>query len=252
MAFDLTGRVALVTGASRGLGWSAAQALARHGATVVLNARSRAALEAKAGELTAAGLRAQARPFDATASETAGEAVAAIACDHGRLDILINNAGIIHRQALPEHGDADWRRVIELNLTAPFVLAREASKPMVAAAWGRIVNIGTVFGLIARANIPGYVAAKHGLAGLTKALAVELAPRGVTVNTLAPGFFATEFNANLKADPEFDAMVRGRTPVGRWGAPEELGHAVVFLASEEAAYVTGAVLAIDGGMTAAF
>ena len=252
MAFDLTGRVALVTGASRGLCWSAARALAAQGATVVLNARGRAALEEKAGELGAAGHRAETRAFDATDGAAAADAVAAIAAEHGRLDILVNNAGIIHRAALPTHEDDDFRRVIELNLTACFTLAREASIPMVAAGWGRIVNIGSVFGLIARSNIPGYVAAKHGLSGLSKALAVELAAHGVTVNTLAPGFFATEFNANLKADPEFDAMVRGRTPLGRWGMPEELGHAVVFLASEEAAYVTGAVLAIDGGMTAAF
>ncbi|HZD25480.1 MAG TPA: 3-oxoacyl-ACP reductase FabG [Alphaproteobacteria bacterium] len=249
--FRLEGRVALVTGASRGLGWAIARAFAEQGATVALNSRSAADCESRAGELQEAGLAGEPCAFDVANLAAGKRAVAELAERHGRLDILVNNAGIIHRQALPDFADADWQRVIDVNLTAAFVLAREASRPMLQQGWGRIINIASIMALVARPTIPAYISSKHGLAGLTKALAVELGPQGVTVNAINPGYFATELNEPLMADAEFDAMVKSRTPVGRWGDPDELAGAAVYLASTSGGYVNGAMLTVDGGMTAA-
>lgn len=246
--FSLTGRVALVTGSSRGLGWAIAKGLAEHGAVVVLNGRERATVEARAAEL---GGEADVAAFDAADPAACERAVAGIVERRGRLDILVNNAGITHRQSTAEFPTEQWRRVMDVNLTAPFVLSREAVKDMLTRRWGRIVNIASVLSLVARPTIPPYVASKHGLIGLTRALAVEFGPQGITANAIAPGYFLTEFNTPLKANPEFDRMVTTRTPTGRWGDPDELVGAAVFLASDAAAYVNGATLTVDGGMTAA-
>ena len=246
--FSLAGRVALVTGSSRGLGWAVARGFAEHGATVVLNGRDRAALEPRAAEL---GGESDVAAFDVADPEACERAVAGIVERRGRLDILVNNAGITHRQPTAEFPTERWRRVMDVNLTAPFVLAREAAKDMQRRRWGRIVNIASVLSLVARPTIPPYVASKHGLIGLTRAFAVEFGPQGITSNAIAPGYFLTEFNTPLKANPEFDRMVTTRTPAGRWGDPDELVGAAVFLASDAAAYVNGATLTVDGGMTAA-
>jgi gluconate 5-dehydrogenase len=172
--FSLTGRVALVTGASRGLGWAMAEAMARHGATVLLNARGHVALEGRAAELHAAGLKAEAAPFDVADPSAVTRAVAGIVARHGRLDILVNNAGIQHRVPLTEWQDEDWERVIATNLTACFRLAREAARPMLAQRSGRIIMVGSAVATLARPTIHGYVAAKGGLQALTRSLAAEL------------------------------------------------------------------------------
>ncbi len=245
--FSLAGRVALVTGSTRGLGWAMAQALAAAGAFVCVNGRD----EALARE-RAAALRGEAHAGDVTDEATAQSIVDAVIARHGRLDILVNNAGSIWRGALDAHDSAEWHRVMDLNLNAAFLLSRRAVREMASRGHGRIVNIGSVFSSIARAGAPSYVTSKHALVGLTRALAVEYARRGVTCNLIGPGYIATELNASLRADPAFSERVVRRTPAGRWGEPQDLAGAVVFLASDAAAYVNGVVLNVDGGMVAAF
>ena len=247
--FSLEGRVALVTGASRGLGWAMAAALAEARATLILCGRKEATLDERVQRLRTSGARAGAVVFDVADRAVAGEVVEAVMGEHGRLDILINNAGITHRAPLEDFADEDWDRVVTTNLSSCFSLSREAARPMTAQGWGRIINTASIMGPQARPTIPAYVAAKGGLTALTRALAVELGPKGVTCNAIAPGFFTTELTEPLAADPEFDAFVRARTPLGRWGKPEELAGAAVFLASEAGAYVNGHVLVIDGGMS---
>ncbi len=168
---------------------------------------------------------------------------------HGRLDILVNNAGIQHRRPLIEWEDEDFERVIATNLTACFRLARDAARLMLPNKFGRIINTGSVAAILGRPTIHGYVAAKAGLHGLTRSMAAEMGRHGITINAIAPGYFATELNTALLEDKAFTPGSKQRTPAGRWAKPEELGGAVVFLASDAAAYVNGHVLAVDGGLS---
>ncbi len=247
-SFDLTGRLALVTGSSRGLGWGVAQGLAAAGARVLLHGRDTALLAERAAALPgAAGVLA----FDVSDADAMRDAFARITAEHGRLDILVNNAGVIPRKPLLETTDADWSTVIDSNLSAYFRMSREAARLMVPARSGRIIMISSILGIVARPTLPGYITAKAGLHGLVRALAIELAPHGVTVNAIAPGFVPTDATDVLYQDPKFKDWIAGRTPMGRWGDPAEIAGPAVFLASAAASYVTGQVLVADGGLTAA-
>lgn len=248
--FDLTGKVALVTGASRGLGWGMAQSLAKAGATVVLNARDPAALEGRLGELKAMGLKGEVAAFDVSDEPAAVAAVAGIARRHGRLDIAALNAGIQHRKPITEFETADFRRVLETNLTAVWVLARECARIMIPAKRGRIIMTGSISAFAARPTISAYIASKGAVHAFTRELAIELAPHNITVNSIAPGYFATEMNTALIENKEFNDWVCKRTPAGRWGRVDEIGPPCVFLASDEASYVNGHVLTVDGAFTA--
>lgn len=249
--FRLDGKIALITGSTRGLGWAMAQAMTAAGAHVVVNGRDDDVVMSKSGELTLGGARASGLAFDVADLDAAAAAIDTIVGRHGRIDILVNNAGINARAPIDEFDLDDWARVIRVNLDAPFVLSRAAAVHMTAAGAGRIINTASIMGTVARPTIPAYVASKGGIDALTKALAVELAPHGITVNAIGPGYVATEMNTALVDDPDFNAMVCSRTPVGRWGDPAEIAAAAVFLASDEASYITGQKLIVDGGMTTA-
>jgi len=249
--FSLQGRVALVTGSSRGLGWAMAEALAGAGAHVVLNGRDQATLAARAATLQGRGFQASIARFDVRDTHCAIIAMGDIARTLGRLDILVNNAGIIRRQPLTETTDAEWDAVLQLDLTAAFRLSREAARLMLPRRWGRIINIASVMGAIARPTIASYVTAKAGLAGLTRALAVELGPQGINVNCIGPGYYPSEANETLRSDPEFYRRIAERSPLGRWGDPAELGGAVIYFASPASSFCNGQFLMIDGGMTIA-
>jgi gluconate 5-dehydrogenase len=249
--FSLEGRVALVTGASRGLGFGMAQGLARCGARVILNGRDPGTLEARMDEIEAQGGKVAIAPFDVADRQAAEAAIEDIEGRFGALDILINNAAFGIPRDLFETTDEDWRRVMDVALDSCFRLSRRAAAGMVRRGWGRIVMISSVNARISRGTNTAYVAAKSGLEGLTRGLAVELGAKGVTVNCIAPGYMETELNAGFRAKAENYAWIAGRTPARRWGRADELTGAAVFLASEEASYVNGHVLVVDGGMAAA-
>ncbi|MET8138939.1 SDR family oxidoreductase [Sphaerisporangium sp. NPDC005288] len=246
--FSLEGRTALVTGSRTGIGRAIAAGLARAGADVVLHGH-RDDLDEVEAEVRKAGREAWRWVLDLSDVARLPEAAEELAARH-RVDILVNNAGIIRRAPAVEHDYADWRAVLDVNLDAVFLLSRALGVPMLERGQGKIIMIASMLSFQGGINAAGYAAAKHGVAGLTRSLACEWAPRGVQVNAIAPGYIVTGNTRALRADPDREPAIRARIPAGRWGAPEDLAGAAVFLASAASDYVNGHILAVDGGWLA--
>ncbi len=250
-AFRLDGRVALVTGAARGLGQVMAVGLTEAGADIAL--LDLIDPTETQGRIEAVGRRAVPllRDLEGLTPERAGDIVAECTAALGGLDILINNAGILRRAPALEVSEEDWRAVIDIDLSATFFLSQAMARALVAAgSGGKIINVASMLSFQGGVMVPAYAAAKSGLAGLTRALANEWAPLGINVNAIAPGYLATEVTAGIRADPARAGSILARIPAGRWGDPTDLQGAVVFLASDAAAYLHGAILPIDGGWLA--
>ncbi|MCA9283975.1 MAG: 3-oxoacyl-[acyl-carrier-protein] reductase [Phycisphaerales bacterium] len=240
-------RVAIVTGASRGIGKEIAARLATDGCHVVLTARSPEALEAVRGAIAAAGGSAETRVVDMTDGEAVTAAVEEVASTHGRLDILVNNAGMTRDGLFLRMSDDDFDSVLTVNLRSVFVACRAAARPMMRGKWGRIINIGSVSGLMGNPGQANYATAKAGLIGLTKTIARELGSKGITANVVAPGFIETDMTASLPQELK-DEVIKG-LPLRRFGRSEEIAHVVSFLASDLAGYLTAQVLVVDGGLS---
>ncbi len=249
--FDLSGRTALVTGSSSGLGLAIAEGLAEAGAAVVLNGREARKVETERTRLAARGFTVHGATFDVTDEAAVEESFRGLDSDSVAVDILVNNAGIQFRKPIVDLETADWRRVIETNLTSAFVVGRTAARRMIARGrGGKIINIGSLTSEVARATVAPYTAAKGGIKMLTRSMAAEWAVHNIQSNAIGPGYMATEMNRALMDDPKFDAWVKQRTPSRRWGLPRDLAGAAVFLASPASDYVNGQIIYVDGGMLA--
>jgi gluconate 5-dehydrogenase len=247
--FSLAGKVALVTGAGRGLGFEIAKAMAGAGAHVVVNGRDKARLALAVAAITDDGGSASAAACDVADADALRAALSLIEGRYGHLDIVVGNVGQRDRRRLAECGDDDIRTLIDVDLVASLILAREAARLMLPRGAGRLIFVTSIVSGRSSGRDATYAAAKAGLAGMMHALAVEYGPQGITVNGISPGFFATETNAGLSEDPARSAFFEQRTPLRRWGKPEEIGGAAVFLASAAASFVNGHILVIDGGTT---
>jgi gluconate 5-dehydrogenase len=251
--FDLTGRVALITGSSQGIGFALARGLAQAGAAVVLNGRDEKKLATAAAALrtNVPGARVLSAAFDVTDSTAIAREVNRIETEFGAINILINNAGIQRRAPLTEMTEAQWREVLDTNLTSTFLVARAIAPRMITRGEGKIINTCSVMSEVSRPTIGNYSAAKGGLKMLTRAMAVEWAKHGLQCNGLGPGYIVTELNRALVENVDFNKWICSRTPAGRWGQPEELVGAAVFLASPASDFVNGQILYVDGGLLAA-
>jgi 3-oxoacyl-[acyl-carrier protein] reductase len=243
---NLAGRVALVTGASQGIGHACAIHLARHGASVAVGARNEQKLEELVAEVTTAGGKAAAFPMDVSDEEQIKSAIKAAILQFGKIDILVNNAGITRDQLVMRMKRSDWDAVLNTNLTSAYLCVQQVIPGMLKQRWGRIINITSIFGQMGQAGQANYAASKAGLIGLTMAIAREVASRNITSNAVAPGFIETSMTAVLSEELKQAAVKQ--IPLGRVGAAEDVAHAVGFLASEEASYITGHVLNVNGGM----
>ncbi len=249
-ALDLTDRIVLVTGSSRGLGFGLARSLAESGATVVLNARREDRLAEAARRLRDEGHRIHQFAFDVCDEAAVVAAIQSIEDGIGPIEVLVNNAGIQQRGPFLDFAVDDFRRLVEANLVSAFIVAKSAGARMAARGHGKIINICSVQAELGRATIAPYSATKGGLRMLTRGMCAELGPLGIQVNAIAPGYFATDLTAALVDDAEFSAWLVKRTPAGRWGTAEDLGGAVVLFASAASDFINGQILFVDGGLTA--
>jgi gluconate 5-dehydrogenase len=248
--FSLSGKRALVTGSSQGIGFALARGLAEAGATVVLNGRDAAKLEQGAQTLLAAGANVQVLPFDVTDHNAVQAAVDGFEADRGRIDILINNAGLQHRAPLEDFPADAFERLLQTNVASVFHVGQAVARHMIGRGAGKIINIASVQTALARPGIAPYTATKGAVGNLTKGMATDWAKHGLQCNAIAPGYFDTPLNAALVADPQFSNWLKHRTPAGRWGRVEELVGAAVFLSSAASSFVNGHTLYVDGGITA--
>lgn len=246
--FDLSGKTALITGSSRGLGNAIALGLAGAGARVILNGVNVERLEAAADELREQGCDVLTANFDVTDEAAILSAFNTFDTQQVAVDILVNNAGIQYRKPMLELATEDWQRVIDTNLTSAFVVGREAAKRMVSRGEGKIINIGSLTSELARATVSPYTVAKGGIKMLTKAMAAEWGEKGIQANGIGPGYMLTDMNEPLINNPEFDAWVKARTPARRWGKPEELAGTAIYLSSAASNYINGQMIYADGGM----
>jgi gluconate 5-dehydrogenase len=246
--FDLTGRTALITGSTRGIGRALAQGLAQAGAKVVLNGRQQVDVDAQIKVFQQLGFDIDGVAFDVTDEKSVEAAFESLNARGIHVDILINNAGIQHRQPMVELALADWHRVINTNLTAAFLVGKAAAKRMIAKqTGGKIINIGSLTSEAARATVAPYTVAKGGIKMLSRAMAAEWAQFNIQANTIGPGYIQTDMNTDLVNNPTFDAWVKSSNPAQRWGKPEELIGTAVYLASSASNYVNGQIIYVDGG-----
>ena len=248
--FSLSGRTALITGGSRGIGLAIAQGLAAAGAGVVLNGRDEAALAAAAEWLRDGGATVTVAPFDVTEPEQIDSALARLAEAGLAIDILVNNAGIQRRAPLHEFSDADWHELMRTNLDSVYFVGKAVARQMIARGAGKIINIASVQAELARPTIAPYTASKGAVRNLTRGMCADWARYNIQINAIAPGYFDTPMNQALVKDPAFDAWLRGRTPSGRWGRLEDLHGVAVMLASRASDYINGQTIFVDGGMVA--
>jgi gluconate 5-dehydrogenase len=248
--FDLAGRIALVTGSAQGLGNAIARGLGEAGALVVLNDVDGERLDAAVAALLADGIEARAAVFDVTDREAIDAAVETVEAGIGPIEILVNNAGINHRQPLEDLPEAAWDRLMDINVKGVFLVGQSVAKRMLPRGHGKIINISSVNAVVGRPSIGAYTTAKGAVTNLTKAMATEWAGRGIQVNAIGPGYFLTRMAAPLVDDPVFVEWLMGRVPVGRWGDPRELVGTAVFLASDASSFVNGQTIYVDGGLLA--
>ena len=248
--FDLKGRRALVTGSSQGIGFALAQALARAGASLLLNGRDEPRLRAALHRLAEEGFEVAAVPFDVTDPGQVERAIADVEERIGPIDILVNNAGIQRRQALQDFTIHTWREIMSTNLDSVFYVSQSVARRMIARGRGKIINIASLQSEAARPGIAPYTAAKGAVKNLTKGMCADWAKYGLQINAIGPGYFDTPMNKALVEDPNFDSWLRKRTPAGRWGKIEELHGAVIFLASRASDFVNGQTIYVDGGVLA--
>jgi gluconate 5-dehydrogenase len=246
--FDLSGRTALITGSSRGIGFALAQGLGEAGAAVIVNSRQQAAVDEAVAALKARGLDVHGAAFDVADPGSVAAAFDAFDRQGLQIDILVNNAGIQHRAPMLELELKDWQRVIDTNLTAAFIVGKEAAKRMIERGrGGKIINIGSLTSEAARATVAPYTVAKGGIKMLSRAMAAEWAKHDIQANSIGPGYILTDMNEALVNNPQFDAWVKSSNPSQRWGKPEELAGAAIFLASAASNYVNGQIIYVDGG-----
>ncbi|MDM0026096.1 glucose 1-dehydrogenase [Variovorax saccharolyticus] len=249
-SFDLSGRTALITGSSAGIGFALARGLAGAGARVILNARNAGKLEAAAEVLRAEGLQVLTAPFDVTSGDAVAAAVARIEAEVGAIDILVNNAGMQRRAPLDQFAEADWHELMKTNVDSVFLVGQAVARHMIPRGRGKIVNICSVQSELGRPGIAPYTASKGAVKMLTKGMAIDWGQHGIQVNGLGPGYFKTELTEALVQNEEFTNWLVGRTPSRRWGDVEDLVGAAVFLASDASNFVNGHILYVDGGVTA--